>query len=418
MARRLGIWILFLPLAAGASGFRVDGQGTLAAGLAEAFVAQADDPSAAFYNPAGLAQLKEGGVLAGTTVYALNELQFQGASPGLAAGTAAAQKSFNELLLHGYYAKPLAPNVVLGLGVVQPFFLNSEWSEAESFAGRHLTTQAQLKVYDVLASVGLRLTKKVNFGFGGFYRTAELNHSRRLETTNPFTGGLVDFASLRIQTDQEAGFGWTAGLLVKASKAVSFGLSYRSAVRFEFAGAGLLTQITTGNSQLDTLLAATNPFDTDLPAATVLELPDTARAGVAIAFGQKAVLEVDADWTGWGGVDSLPLTLPSAASYNQDIPLQLDDTTTLRVGLRLKQLSGTEFRFGYALDPSAQAPAALGPFLADLETNSVTVGWGKDWLGIALGWAQGSEIANRNSPDDFNGTYSGNRWSATVSLEF
>ena len=39
---------------AGAAGFAVDGQGAKAMGVANAFAAQADDPSAVVFNPAGL----------------------------------------------------------------------------------------------------------------------------------------------------------------------------------------------------------------------------------------------------------------------------------------------------------------------------------------------------------------------------
>ena len=41
-----------------AAGFRVSEQGAKATGMANAFAAQADDPSALAYNPAGIAFLK------------------------------------------------------------------------------------------------------------------------------------------------------------------------------------------------------------------------------------------------------------------------------------------------------------------------------------------------------------------------
>ena len=57
---------------AGAQVPRIQGQGTAASGMGNAFAAQADDPSAIHYNPAGMTQLSGvqfmvGGLLSGGT---------------------------------------------------------------------------------------------------------------------------------------------------------------------------------------------------------------------------------------------------------------------------------------------------------------------------------------------------------------
>jgi len=49
--------VLFLSVVSSAfgAGFHIHDQGAKAMGMGNAFVAQADDPSALFYNPAGIA---------------------------------------------------------------------------------------------------------------------------------------------------------------------------------------------------------------------------------------------------------------------------------------------------------------------------------------------------------------------------
>ena len=408
---------MLMPVATEASGFRIDEQGATATALGGAFVAQADDPSALYYNPGGLAFLKQGGLVAGTSVQTLGELQFQGGSPGSAAGTSGELDGGSELLLHAYWVQPLTPNVVVGVGAFQPFYLKSAWASPETFSGRLLTTKAELTTYDINATLSLRLTRRFALGVGGVYRVTEISHSRRLSRFNPLSGAAADVATVDVTTDQESGIGWNAGILFKASKAVSFGVSYRSAIDLDFGGAGLLTQVPTGNSQFDTLIAATIPFGTDLPVSTTLELPDTARVGFAFGLGKSVILEVDADWTGWSSVQSLPLEFTSETSFSQTIDLRLDDTVAYRFGLRFKQLSGAEWRFGYVFDQSAQTAGTLNPFLADTDSNSASFGWGKDWLGVAFKWTERTDTTTRTNPDDFNGTYSGNQWSATVSLQ-
>ncbi|HET8759788.1 MAG TPA: outer membrane protein transport protein, partial [Nitrospiria bacterium] len=51
-----------------AAGFSVTAQGAAASGKSGAFTAQADDPSALYYNPAGITQLKTTELLVGTSI--------------------------------------------------------------------------------------------------------------------------------------------------------------------------------------------------------------------------------------------------------------------------------------------------------------------------------------------------------------
>src|SRR5258708_8986939 len=53
-----GLFLCFAPLAAGAGGFESGGLGARATGMGGAFVGVADDWTAIYWNPAGLARLK------------------------------------------------------------------------------------------------------------------------------------------------------------------------------------------------------------------------------------------------------------------------------------------------------------------------------------------------------------------------
>ena len=54
----VGLCWVGLPGVASAQVPRIQGQGTAASGMGNAFAAQADDPSALHYNPAGMTQLQ------------------------------------------------------------------------------------------------------------------------------------------------------------------------------------------------------------------------------------------------------------------------------------------------------------------------------------------------------------------------
>ncbi|MCB1035228.1 MAG: outer membrane protein transport protein [Acidobacteria bacterium] len=409
--------LLLIPAAGSAGGFRHDDLGTRAAGLSSAFTAQASDPSAIFYNPGGVAFLEKPGLLVGTSIVRLQDATFQGLSPGDAAGTNGEQEGWTDYLVHAYWTKPLNPAVVIGVGLYQPFDLHTAWQNADTFAGRGLTTSAELTTYDLVPTLSLRLTNKLGLGIGGVYRSSELSHSRRLARFNPLTGETVDIANVGFKTDMEGAFGWQLGLLHKASKAFSWGLTYRSAIETTYNGAGQLTQIATGSSQFDDLVRATTPFGLDLPVATSLELPETASFGLAFHFGKALTLELDADWTAWSSIQEVPLDFVSEPQFSQAVTLQLDDTLTYRAGVLLNLPSGSELRFGYAFSETSQLPTTLSPFFADADTNSASLGWGKDWLGIALRWSQSDDVATRTSVDDINGVYGRTVWAVTLAVE-
>ena len=61
-------WVLWVPNA-GALGFRIPNQDASAIARGNAFVATADDPSAIYYNPAGITQLEGQHIQAGSLLY-------------------------------------------------------------------------------------------------------------------------------------------------------------------------------------------------------------------------------------------------------------------------------------------------------------------------------------------------------------
>ena len=71
-----------------AAGFEFPTQSAKALAMGGTFVAQANDPTAIYYNPGGLGLLaKKKGASLGLTTSKLNESLYQGLAPGIGAGT-------------------------------------------------------------------------------------------------------------------------------------------------------------------------------------------------------------------------------------------------------------------------------------------------------------------------------------------
>src|SRR5512141_2591601 len=73
--------LLFTASTSFAAGFRLLESGSKAMGMGFAFTAQADDPSAIYFNPAGLTQLKGQNLMVGVTYVRENGGEFIGTTP-------------------------------------------------------------------------------------------------------------------------------------------------------------------------------------------------------------------------------------------------------------------------------------------------------------------------------------------------
>jgi long-chain fatty acid transport protein len=389
-------------------------QSARAAGMGGAYVAQVDDASAIYYNPGALGLLKKKkGATAGAAYTKHAEGLFQGLPPGIGAGTAAKQESGSTTLPFVFGTAPLGGHLVSGIGIYSPLRIESKWAAPQTYAGRFLATRSLIQTRDIATMFGLTAT---HFGIGGgaIMRTSSIASDRRLGST--LDGTIRDVATLQMKTDDVRAYGWTAGMLLRSTPAFSLGLTYRSRIRSDYSGAGKLTQIATGNAQFDQLVAASFPFGKNVALTSAFEFPAQATAGVAFALGAPLLVELDATQTDWSGVTAIPFTFPNTANLSSVVPLQLKKATDLRAGLRFAFPTGPQIRLGYAILKSPQPNETVGAFLSGANRNTITAGFGLDWLDFAVAWTQQSERSIVTNVDQLNGRYRGNEWSVTMSV--
>lgn len=400
-----------------AGGFELFTPGSKATGVAGAFVAQADDPSAVFHNVGGVALLdREKKVLAGVTLAQRNEGHYQGTPPGIGGGTAGSLETPLAVLPHAFVLKPLGENTTVGLGLTSPYRLAAEWSDPGGFAGRRISTRSEVDTYDLTPIFALRLSPRLGIGVGAVYRSSELSLGRRFAFPDPATGQLVDVASVAVTGDLEGGLGWTAGVLYRPLERLSFGFSYRSGIRIDYGGAARLTQIPTGDPQLDQLVAASLPLDADLAMSTGLDFPSHTAVGTAYRLNRATTLELDLTWTGWGELDEVAISIPDEPLLEQTIEQRLDDTFGYRFGVVLTSRTAKQLRAGIAFDPSPQPDETVGPFLPDADRLTVSVGVGLDWLDVGFQWTAQDERTVRTNLDQINGSYRGSSYLLSLSV--
>jgi long-chain fatty acid transport protein len=258
--------------------------------------------------------------------------------------------------------------------------------------------------------------------FGLVARFSDVELERFVPFQNPFTGGILDAGRVDLSSDFEPGYGWNLGLLHRYNESFSWGFSYRSKVKVEYAGSARFTQISTGNPLLDAAIAQRIPFGIDLDVETEIEFPDMASLGFNFALSPNTRLETDVNWTGWSSFDTLPLVFVSVPPLSSSIEEGWDDVMNYRLGLRWMRPGGSEWRFGYVYDETPQPDQHVSPLLPDANRNGFTVGWGGQFaqtsLDVALMYLPFDERTTTVSADNFNGTYNTTAWLFGVTLGF
>lgn len=355
--------------------FSIFEQGTKAMGMAGAFTAQADDPSAMFHNAAGLAFQKERTFAAGVTYIRSLEADLVGLDPFPGAGYEAEQETLSEFPPHAYWVQPISADWTFGLGVMAPFGLTTEWEDPETFRGRFVSRRAALQAVDVNPTFAWQVTPSFGIGFGGIARISSVELERHVPQFNPFTQTIADVATLELSGDLDnEGYGWNAGLLHKATSRFTWGLSYRSEVDIDYEGEARLTQNLTG-TPFDQLVGAALPFDVAFPVETRIDFPDTASLGLAYVVTPAVLVELDLNWTGWSSFEELPIVFPEGQLPNQLIPQRYDDANHYRLGLRMGP-PASQWRAGVVFDETPQPEEAVSPLLPDADRWGFTLGYG------------------------------------------
>lgn len=425
ITRLVGLGLVALvalqPGPAGAAGFSIFEQGSKAMGMAGAFTAQADDGSALFHNVGGIAFQKERSISAGFTWIKGTEAEFRGANPFPGSDARAEQELLSEFPPHAYWIEPVNDTVTFGLAVNSPFGLVTEWKNPSTFPGRYLSYKAALRAIDVVPSLGFKLGN-LGIGLSAVGRFSDVELRRRAGTVNPFTQTVVDVADIELTSDFENGYGFNVGILHKYNNSFSWGLTYRGKMKIEYAGEATFRQISTGNPQLDAVIATRLPVGQTVPVETEIEFPDSASLGVAVAINPAWLVEVDANWTGWSTFDALPLTFPDQPALSSTVVEDWEDCYNYRLGIRWDLSPVSQLRFGYVYDENPQPDESVSPLLPDADRNGITLGYGHKGsrfrTDLAIMYLPFDERTTSTNRDNYNGTYNTTAWLFGATIGF
>lgn len=367
---RLALPLLFLPATALGSGFEVESQGARAMGFSGAYVAQAADASAIYYNAAGIGLLNGQRLDLGGQFGALST-DFSGEGPQPPEGTTESASRGLGPLPTVYYARPLGERAVVGVGVYSPFGFRSEWTNPSLSSGRFICTECRVRSWSVNPTLAYRLADRFSVGLGIDLRLSRFEQARRLlASPNPFPVP-TDVAAMRFDSGTAAGLGWNVGVLASPSETVSLGLAYRHRVKVDHQAQVRFVQIPTGDAEVDAAVEA------GLPAAQTgtasLTYPASFSAGLAVRRGDWTV-EGDLAWTFWSSFDAVTLGFPQTPSFDSTLPQEYESTWRGAIGVEYLIGDRWEVRGGYSYDRSPQPAPTLSPFLHDEDRHGLALG--------------------------------------------
>ncbi len=410
LAAPLALLFFLAAVPAFPSGFQINTQGAAATGMGLAFAAVANDPSAIFFNPAGLGWQKHFDVELGSSFVTKTQGDFTGENPFPGISNSEKEHKTTFVLPTLYVVAPLTSEINLGVGIFSQYGLGFRWDNAETFSGRFIAQNAVIQTVDLNPVLSFQATPAIAIAVGADYRVSKVQLEKNQAAINPFTNSVVDVAHIKLNSDLTSnhGWGWNAGLLIRPVPQLSFGAAYRSAISIDYSGTATFQQRLTGNAQVDAGVAAQLPQGSH-PATTKIDFPASVNLGTALTLPGDFTVSLEGDWTEWSKFQSLNIIFPDLVGHDLDRTMNWKDSWAYRVGIE-KKFSNLAFRAGYYRDKTPQPVENAGPILADNDRDAFSLGfgygndrWGVDVSDLYIKFKR-LDTAGR-SQDNFFGQY-------------
>jgi long-chain fatty acid transport protein len=382
-----------------ANGLNLNGMGSKAIAMGGAFIGQADDYSAVFWNPAGLSQMKKSNIsLFGTVLIPTGTYAYPAAN--IDTKTKSGMYPSGAI---GYF-KPLNEKLVIGIGVYVPAGSGANW-DAEELAplslglskdkdGNTLIWKSMIGVVSISPAAAYQVTDWLSLG-----ATLNVNYAfMNLQKPAPyyFQPYNLKYAEQYEEKTTAWGLGATFGLLAKPLDKLSIGLTVRTPVSITFKG-----NATNGLTN-NTWIKMGFP---QIPAESAIERKATwpLWVGLGVSFKpiEKLTMNFDVQYTQWSKIQTIEATYDNnnwqtLFAAGGKLELKWKDTTQYRFGLEYALSSKLALRGGYYYDPSPAPAETLSILLPEITYNVITFGLGykteKLCLSVCLEYLMGKDV--------------------------
>lgn len=324
--------LLGLAQTAFGAGFGLYEMGARGNALGGAMTAKADDPSAVYFNPAGITQLPGTQVQAGMSMIAPNtRININGQDT----------KGENNVWLvpNAYATWQAAERVWLGLGVFSRYGLGTELDE--NWVGRYNNYNAVVQSLSFNPNIAFKLTDALSLAFGLEVMRFELDLRRKVP------GGVTPPQSdidMQLKGDN-VGYGFDVALHYKPTDWLAFGATYRSQVEQSVRGRAKFSK---GSQSIFPFTAIYN--DTNVQGRIVL--PESLSVGVVVYPMDKLSIEANAIYTAWSSYNALNVSFSNLGGRSavSNTTKNWRDVMRYSLGVEYKALPWLDLRVGYVYD--------------------------------------------------------------------
>ncbi|HEY0456061.1 MAG TPA: outer membrane protein transport protein [Verrucomicrobiae bacterium] len=335
---------LLVPASVLALGLRIPNQDAEAIARGNAFAATANNPSALYYNPAGISQLPGHNIELGV-------LNYFGIDSTFVDTTHNQTKTHTDYEMQPvpqlYYAfTPKESKLSYGLGVYAPYGLGLQWPNSVSFA--NVAEEGRLLFISINPVIAYKPHPTLTIAAGPMF-----NYSKLKLRNAAVPGGEFIFRG------DDFDIGFNAGILWQPHDQWSFGLNYRSQSTMDYHGT----------------TESTSPFlkGTTKSSAKV-KYPQTVGFGISYRPTEKWNIEADIDWTDWSRLDSVPFKSTIVGDFV--LPLNWRSSFFYEFGATYQLPKNYFVSAGYFFSENSTRNEFYNPTVPDTDLHTGSIGFG------------------------------------------
>jgi long-chain fatty acid transport protein len=388
--------LVLSSLKVAANGLNMNSLGTKAMSMGGAFVGLADDFSAFFWNPAGIAQFKKSHLgISGLESLSSVSYRFDVYSHGKGVVNLVDAKTrgrFYPAWLAAYY-HPLNDKWVAGLGISTPVHFESTWrgedlmalSSHASEENRWTSLVSAIQISPTIAysfNDRLSLGASLNINYSKFDLA---QHSGRYLAPLPDPPYFVDIdlGQYELQT-HGWGIGASFGVLFHINKKISAGLTLKTESTAKLKGEAAIP----GFTELGAV--AEVPLNPSSRTNSKITWPMWIAAGVAIKPISQLTFTADVHWTQWSTIDTIDIHYAAdfwqmimELKYKDKLKMEWNDTYQIRAGAEYK-LKKISIRAGFYYSPSPVPENTMDASFPSFDFYALTLGVGYRIKGLCI----------------------------------
>jgi long-chain fatty acid transport protein len=352
--------LAMISTAVWANGLSLNSVGTRAFGMGGAYVGLADDATAIYWNPAGLAGQQNGFNLFMTDVIPTATYKYDPAV--IDAATVS-----NHYISPNFFANYNLGRLTLGLGAYVPAGLGAEW-EGEDLAafGGDFEWMSKIGVFNISPAAAYQVNEAVALGAAVNIYYGMMDMKRGMDADE---NGALDAQ----YEESSTGFGYGVSLsaLWHARKCLDVGITYRTKTTVAFEG-------TAKNSAFAAFNAEETDFERDLA------WPMWLGVGVAAHPMDNLTVTVDVQYSQWSDTEEEIVTDYLDPTWDSQIDqqdknimvLDWEDAIQYRLGAEYMATEELAVRAGYYNDPAPAPDETLNILFPSSSNHAFTGGLG------------------------------------------